>query len=76
MRMRVEKLVLTLREIEQGNDTTYLLNKAGISNAVEYLKFLKRFKLVEQYEDGRRKPYRILENGKRFLRMFERMEIK
>lgn len=71
MRMRVEKLVLTLREIGGGNNTTYLLNKAGIGNAMEYLKFLKRFNLVEQYEDGRRKPYRILENGKLFLKMFE-----
>lgn len=75
MIMRVEKLVWTLRNIEGGNNTTYLLTKAGSSNVVTYLKFLKRYKLVKQYEDGRRKPFRILENGRVFLKIFDGLDV-
>lgn len=67
MIMRIEKIVWVLRNIEKGNNTTYLLTKAGSSNVVSYLNFMRRFKLVEQYEDGRKRPYKILENG-RFIR--------
>jgi len=72
--MRVEKLVWTLKQIEEGNNTTYLLTKAGSSNVVKYLKFMMEYKLIEQYEEGRKKPFRILENGKVFLKIFSRLE--
>ncbi len=72
MEMKIESIRWLLKSIKEGRNTAYLLKKGRSTIIYKYLKFAKNYGLIEQYENGMRKPYKLTKEGKWFLKIFDR----
>lgn len=71
--MRIENINWLLTEIQKGNNTLYSLSKLrDVGNAHKYLIYAKENGFIEQYSEGKKKPYKLTEKGKQFLEIFDR----
>jgi len=69
MGMRIESILWTLQKVQGGKNTLYSLTKDKNRIVYSYLKYCQKKGLLEQYEDGNRRPYRLTSEGKALLKL-------
>lgn len=72
MEMKIESIRWLLKSIKQGKNTAYLLKQGRSTIIYEYLRFAKKYGLVEQYKEGVKKPYKVTREGEWFLKIFDK----
>jgi len=68
--MQMRKAVELLKNIRLGHDTVGDLIIYTGNHSIGYLlSQALEFGFIEQYEEGRKRPYRLTEKGKKFLEL-------
>lgn len=66
--MRIESLIWLLGQIKGGKNTAYILQKEKSTVVTKYIKYALQHKLITQYQDGKRRPYRLTKTGELALK--------
>ncbi len=70
--MQMKKAIELLKMIKEGHDTVSDLIIYTENHSIGYLlNQAQEFGFLEQYQDGRKKPYKLTEKGKKFLEIME-----
>lgn len=68
--MQMKKAVELLKMIQEGHDTVGDLIIYTENHSIGYLlNQAQEFGFIQQYKDGRKKPYKLTEKGTKFLEL-------
>ena len=70
--MQMRKAVELLQNIQDGHNTVSALILYTGNHSIGYLlSQAQEFEFIEQYKEGRKKPYKLTEKGKAFLELMK-----
>ena len=70
--MQMKKAVELLQMVKKGHNTVSDLIIHTENHSIGYLlNQAQEFGFLEQYKDGRKKPYKLTEKGSKFLELME-----